>query len=377
MFQSLDQNHNGTLEGNELKDFTMWVFSQMQLQGGNPMTPDQKELEARKLMRRIDPDNHGVTFDVLQQHFTQLNQSAEDKKREAALANELFEYKVQGLEHKISKRQCHHKFVQLDFHKDGRLDREGLSQLGMWIYTHFTPQDGQDLQRDVVTRETNNLASRFPSGATYTEVENYFEELATQEHQILVSRLSKTWGKAGREDKAMQRKQAGYGEEPESVFGSMTQAASSMYGAAAGMAGAVVGGAASAMDAVAGGAPIAPICAGPPLRCSSSSGAESGMPNMDFAQRKFHELDRNGTQSLDVDEAADLARWVFETFEPRGVRLNEREVSEQARQLIRELDKDGDAEITWPEFEDYFKRKSAEAQHAGVIMPGAISEMMV
>ena len=98
---------------------------------------------------------------------------------------------------------------------------------------------------------------------------------------------------------------------------------------------------------------------------------------MDFAQRKFNELDRNNTQSLDVDEAMELARWVYETFEPRGVRLNEREIGERAKQLIRELDKDGDAEITWPEFEEYFKRKSAEAQQAGIIMPGAISELMI
>lgn len=327
MFQSLDANRNGTLEGNELKDFVMWVFSEMELQAGNPMTPDQKELEARKLMRLMDPENHGVTFEQLQQYFVALNQTAEDKKREAALAKQLHEYKGSSLEHKLSKRQLHHKFVQLDHHKDGRLDGEGLSQLGMWIYSHFTPHDGQDLSRDVVTREANNLSNRFPSGATYPEVENYFEELATTEHEIITSRLSRTWGKAGREDRTMQRKQQDIyhgGTQSQSMFGSMTQAVSSAYGAAADAAGMVVGGAAAAMDVVTGGAPIAPICAGPPLRCSANNGT-SGMPNMDFAQRKFNELDRNNTQSLDIDEATDLARWVYETFEPRGVRLNERE----------------------------------------------------
>ena len=116
MFQSLDQNRNGTLEGNELKDFVMWVFSQMEVKDGNPMTADQKEVEARKLMRTIDPNNSGVTFAQLQQHFMQLNQSAEDKKREAALATQLHEYKGASLELKLSKRQLHHKFVQLDYH---------------------------------------------------------------------------------------------------------------------------------------------------------------------------------------------------------------------------------------------------------------------
>ena len=35
MFQSLDQNRNGTLEGNELKDCVMWVFSQMDVKDGD------------------------------------------------------------------------------------------------------------------------------------------------------------------------------------------------------------------------------------------------------------------------------------------------------------------------------------------------------
>jgi len=83
------------------------------------------------------------------------------------------------------------------------------------------------------------------------------------------------------------------------------------------------------------------------------------VPNMSFAQRKFKELDVDKNGSLDVDEAIELAQWVYTTHHPSGIPLSKKRAADEARKLVRSLDKNGDDEISFDEFETFFEEAAA------------------
>jgi len=63
----------------------------------------------------------------------------------------------------------------------------------------------------------------------------------------------------------------------------------------------------------------------------------------------WQKLDSNGSGSLDVNESRDFFKLLFEILQERGVAINEPE--KVMDEWMKHLDKDGDNEVSWREFQ--------------------------
>jgi len=88
---------------------------------------------------------------------------------------------------------------------------------------------------------------------------------------------------------------------------------------------------------------------------------EEGL-TMTYVRKKFNQLDKDGSGSLDENEAQLLAEWVFTSFTPNGKTLDESQVKTETAKLMSKLDRDHSGNIEFFEFEDYFNTKYSAAK---------------
>jgi Ca2+-binding EF-hand superfamily protein len=78
-------------------------------------------------------------------------------------------------------------------------------------------------------------------------------------------------------------------------------------------------------------------------------------------QRRFEQLDKDGSGLLDHEEVKELSRWVYATFTKDNKMLDDKQVETEAGKLVRKLDKDGDGQISLNEFKEFFEKKAKQA----------------
>jgi Ca2+-binding EF-hand superfamily protein len=89
---------------------------------------------------------------------------------------------------------------------------------------------------------------------------------------------------------------------------------------------------------------------------------EQQQPDILDAMSMFKKLDKDKDEMLSLEEMKELAVWVYTSFSNSGAQLDEAQVEIEAGKLIRKLDKDGDAGISFDEFVGYFEKKAVQAK---------------
>ena len=77
------------------------------------------------------------------------------------------------------------------------------------------------------------------------------------------------------------------------------------------------------------------------------------------AQKKWDELDVDGSEELDGEEVLVLAEWVWSSFRPGQV-ITAEEREQEATKLLRRCDIDENGKIDKGEFGQYYEKICAE-----------------
>eukprot|EP00658_Telonema_sp_P-2_P067459 TRINITY_DN5637_c0_g1_i5.p1 TRINITY_DN5637_c0_g1~~TRINITY_DN5637_c0_g1_i5.p1 ORF type:complete len:614 (-),score=155.45 TRINITY_DN5637_c0_g1_i5:62-1903(-) len=80
------------------------------------------------------------------------------------------------------------------------------------------------------------------------------------------------------------------------------------------------------------------------------------------AQKKFLQLDVDGSGVLEGAELEALGEWVWSSFHPGGEALSEEEKNEQAAKLMRRLDANEDGFMSFDEFNGWFRKTCASIE---------------
>ena len=78
------------------------------------------------------------------------------------------------------------------------------------------------------------------------------------------------------------------------------------------------------------------------------------------AQKKWDELDVDGSDELDGDEVLALAEWVWGSFRP-GQTITSEERVKEATKIMHRCDKDGNGKIDRGEFGEYYEKVCEES----------------
>jgi hypothetical protein len=74
------------------------------------------------------------------------------------------------------------------------------------------------------------------------------------------------------------------------------------------------------------------------------------------ARKKFEQMDADGNGTLEGDELAQLAVWVFDSFHVNGEPISDERKAKEAAKLKKRLDEDGNGKLDFDEFASWFKR---------------------
>ena len=77
------------------------------------------------------------------------------------------------------------------------------------------------------------------------------------------------------------------------------------------------------------------------------------------AQKKWNELDVDGSEELDGEEVVVLGEWVWSSFRP-GQTITAEEREQEAAKLLRRCDKDENGKIDRGEFAEYYEKICGE-----------------
>ena len=77
------------------------------------------------------------------------------------------------------------------------------------------------------------------------------------------------------------------------------------------------------------------------------------------AQKKWNELDVDGSEELDGEEVLVLAEWVWSSFRP-GQTITAEEREQEATKLLRRCDTNENGKIDMGEFGQYYEKICAE-----------------
>lgn len=85
------------------------------------------------------------------------------------------------------------------------------------------------------------------------------------------------------------------------------------------------------------------------------------MPALSEAYRKFQELDSDKSGTLTSEELAELAKWVYTSFNAEGRTLPQAEVDREAGRLMLKLDADKNGSVTFDEFVGFYETRMKQA----------------
>lgn len=98
-------------------------------------------------------------------------------------------------------------------------------------------------------------------------------------------------------------------------------------------------------------------------QCMLIAGEGGRQVDPDEAKRKFDELDKDGSGSLDHAELRALAKWSFAgTHSADGRPMSEAEVEQAATKLCTALDADKSGGVSFVEFHTYYDEQAAKMQ---------------
>jgi len=78
------------------------------------------------------------------------------------------------------------------------------------------------------------------------------------------------------------------------------------------------------------------------------------------AQSLFEKLDADKTGFLEGSELKELSLTVFGEFAPGGIKLTKEQTEVQTKKMLKVIDRDGDAKVSFKEFSDYFAQREAQ-----------------
>lgn len=176
-FDSLDKNHNGSLEAKELKELCTWAFDMF---GRRFKSDKEKNTAIEKQVKRYLKQGSDWDFDTFEAYYLKL---AGDIEKYEAKRSEAFE---KG----YSKSKAAAKFKELDSDGSGFLEGKELQVFATWIFDSFHP-DGKpltDAQKqeeahkllDKIMLRTDKAKGNSDGKLSFTEVDFYIEEKISQ-----------------------------------------------------------------------------------------------------------------------------------------------------------------------------------------------------
>ena len=127
-FESLDDNGNGVLDGDELLELAGWTWSSLRPPTTAPPSDAVKLVELKKIMEAVDKNHDGeLSRDEFAEYYTDLLQSIMVMEHAQAVADPDF------------RHQWEDKFESLDDNGNGVLDGDELLELAGWTWSSLRP----------------------------------------------------------------------------------------------------------------------------------------------------------------------------------------------------------------------------------------------
>jgi len=401
VFDKLDTDQSGELEGAEVKELMRWYCEQV-LVDGEPLTPPEVEAESSKFLLEIDANGDGVvTLEEFEIFFKdKANRIEEASKRlimhriEAASGAELAMQStpdIDKLEEALSEVQK--KWKELDTDQSGELVAEELDQLIAFVLEKVAQPGAspEDMEAD------SAMAKQFAKDVmTYPEFEALFTTLMKRqsEYGLMMAEQAADFDseEARGHFQKLDTDKTGYleGEEidrmAEWVFGEFSPGGVALRPEQIACeakkmmkeidkkspcphCGALVGDGkvsfeefeeyfkshASQLEELRRQSSLAKMIK------EENNCTQDDCVSMSQALLKFKELDKDNSNTLNAEETELLAHWVYTSFRPDGKRLDNAQIKIESGKLINKLDTERTGIITFEAFEGYFNTKHAQS----------------
>ena len=168
----MDDDGNGTLEGEEISRLADWMWTAFHPNGKPVPAAQRAKMEAR-LMKRVSDTSGGISFEHFAEWFGGISKGV----------------------HRMEMKAAHKKFKEMDDDNSGFLDHDEIHHMAEWMAASVNPggKPMSDKAKEKMTAKLIQRVTEDPAGKiSFDQFEHWYTRTARQMNSFAIRQYEKT-----------------------------------------------------------------------------------------------------------------------------------------------------------------------------------------